>query len=161
MNKRIAAVLSISLLSPSLLLARGNHPMAGCGLAYVLFSKDQNTREIQILASTTNNSFGSQSFGITTGTMGCTEDGAVRADSRAAAYAEVNFRDLSREMAAGRGEYVTTFAALLGAKEESRPALVKFFHDQYAALIPSADTTSAEMLSRLNQELSSHPELLG
>jgi hypothetical protein len=141
--------------------AVGNHPMAGCGLAYLLFAKDNNTQGIQILASTTNNLYGTQSFGITSGTSGCTKDGALAFNREVEVYAAVNLTNLAEEMAKGEGEYVGAFASLLGATDETRPMVLKLFQEKYTVLFPSEETNSIEMLDALKAELSAHPELLG
>lgn len=140
--------------------AVGNHPMAGCGLAYLLFSKDNNTKGIQILAGTTNNLYGTQTFGITSGTSGCTEDGKLAFNREVEVYAAINLTNLAEEMAKGEGEYVVAFASLLGATDETRPMMLKLFQDKYSVLFPSEETNSIEMLDALRLELSAHPELL-
>lgn len=160
MKKLVALALAVGML-PSALLAAGKHPMAGCGLAYMLFAKDNNSKGIQILASTTNNLYGTQTFGITSGTSGCTEDGMLSKNVEAEVYADVNFRNLSQEMAAGGGEYLNTFASLLGVSSSQRTAFGRFVQERYTKLFPSADTTASQMLETLTQELSAHPELLG
>jgi hypothetical protein len=159
MKKLTALCLAVGML-PSVVLAAGNHPMAGCGLAYMLFAKDDNSRTVQILAGTTNGSFGAQTFGITSGTSGCTESGRLAKSREAEVYAEVNLKNLQREMAAGGGEYLNAFAALLGVSESNRPALFKLCQEKYADLFPAAGTTSVDMLGRLQGEISARPELL-
>ena len=159
MKKLLALVLVAGLL-PTALLAKGNHPMAGCGLAYVLFASKDNTQGIQILASTTNNSISPQSFGITSGTSGCTEDGAVKFAKEAELYAEINLKDISRDMVSGGGEYLTAFAGLLSVPAAKRPAFFQLVQKNYAVLFPTAQTGSTEMLSALQAQLAAHPELL-
>ncbi len=160
MNKRWAlGVVAVCL--PSLVLANGNHPMAGCGLGYLLLSHDNNSKVTQIVGATTNHTFGSQTFGITSGTSGCTEDGAVKLVKAVEVFAEVNLDVLRREMAAGNGEFVYAFASLLGATETNRSAMVHFFQANYSELFPSAGTTSTQMLEQLSLRLAEHPELLG
>src|SRR5882762_7019290 len=115
--KKLLALSLATLLVPTLALAAGNHPMAGCGLGYMLMSNKDNSKVSQVLGATTNGTSGSQTFGITSGTSGCTDDGAVKWAKAAEVYAEVNLDSLRREMAIGKGEYVETFASLLGATE--------------------------------------------
>jgi hypothetical protein len=159
--KKLAAIGLAAALFPSLGLAAGNHPMAGCGLGYLLLSNKDNTKVTQVLGGTTNGTFGSQTFGISSGTSGCTEDGAVKFARATEVFAEVNLESLRREMAAGQGEYVNTFASLLSGNEAVRPELVKFFRAEYQSLFPSASTDSAQMLQNLSEKLAQHPELLG
>ncbi len=155
MKKFAALLVATGLMLPSLAMAKGgNHPMAGCGLGYVLFGSGENSRIMQILAATTNGSTANQTFGITTGTSGCTEDGAVKFVKEAEVFAEVNLDSLKREMAMGQGEYVTSFAHLLGATEAEAPALVSLFQQNYGKLFPSASTTSGELMASLSELLS-------
>jgi hypothetical protein len=154
--KRIATLAAVVALAvPGLALAKGgNHPMAGCGLGYVLFGNNDNSPVMQVLAATTNGISGNQTFGMTTGTSGCTDDGAVKFVKEAEVYAEVNLDSLRKEMAAGQGEFVTSFAALLGAKDEQVPQMVQLFQANYAQIFPTSSTTSAEMLENLKGVLS-------
>jgi hypothetical protein len=159
--KKLLALSLVATLMPSLALAAGNHPMAGCGLGYLLLSNKDNTKVTQVIGATTNGTFGSQTFGITSGTSGCTEDGAVKMARATEVYAEVNFDSLRREMAMGKGETVETFASLLGATDATRPAMLKLFQSEYASLFPSASTTSGDLLSVLSQKLAQRPDLIG
>ena len=160
MRKLLALSLAATLV-PSLVLARGNHPMAGCGLGYLLLSNKDNEKVTQVLGATTNGTFGTQTFGISSGTSGCTEDGAVKVARATEVFADVNLASLRQEMSAGQGEYVNTFAAMLGASAAMRPQMVRFFQAEYQNLFPSAETSSGDMLKTLSEKLASHPELLG
>src|SRR5213078_3619481 len=96
-------------------------------------------------------------FGISSGTSGCTEDGAVKLARAAEVFVEVNLPELRRDIAAGHGEYVDAFASLIGVSEAQRPQLVQFLHSEYPALFPEAQTGSDEMLKTLAGKLSQHP----
>jgi hypothetical protein len=154
MKRIVSLVAAIALAVPGSVWAKGgNHPQAGCGLGYVLFGHNDNTPVMQILAATTNNIVSPQTFSITTGTFGCTEDGAVKFVKEAEVFAEVNLDSLRREMAMGEGEYVTSFAVLLGAQGDQIPAMVSAFQKNYAVLFPSSSTTSAELMTNLSDAL--------
>jgi hypothetical protein len=158
--KKLLAISFVAALLPSMVIARGNHPMAGCGLGYMLLSNKDNSKVSQILGATTNGTSGNQTFGITSGTSGCTEDGAVKFAKEAEVFAEINLDSLRREMADGQGEFVTAFASLLGSSSAKVPQLVQFFHNEYTTLFPSAATSSAELMQTLQDKLAQHPELL-
>jgi hypothetical protein len=109
---------------------------------------------MQVLAATTNDISGNQTFGMTTGTSGCTDDGAVKFVKEAEVYAEVNLDSLRQEMASGQGEFVTTFASLLGAQGDQIPQMVQTFQKNYAQIFPTSSTTSGQMLDNLKVVLS-------
>jgi len=136
-----------------------NHPMAGCGLGYLLLSNQDNSKMMQVLGGTTNGTFGSQTFGISSGTSGCTQDGAVKLVKATEVYVEVNLDSLRRDMAAGQGEYVNTLASMLGASDTKQ--MVRYFQENYSAIFPTADATSAEVLQNMTAKLAQKPELLG
>jgi hypothetical protein len=159
MKKYLSIVLVSSLMAPAL-FAKGNHPMAGCGLAYILFSKDDNSKGIQILAATTNNIYGTQTFAITSGTSGCTESGVVAKSKEVGVFAEVNLENLRLDISKGDGAYGRALALLLGVKAEAAPDMVKLLQSNYTVLFPSADTTYDEFLQNVSKTLAAHPELL-
>lgn len=155
MRKLLALAFAVAIVAPSVAFAKGgNHPMAGCGLGYVLFGNSDSSRLMQILAATTNGTSGNQTFGITSGTSGCTQDGAVKFAKEAEVYAEVNIDSLRVEMAQGSGNFVHSFAFLLGANDAQVPAYIQLFKDNYATLFPTSSTTSGEMMSALSSVLS-------
>jgi hypothetical protein len=158
--KKHLALFAAAAFVPAVLLAKGgHHTMAGCGLGYVLFANQDNSKVMQIFGATTNGTSGNQTFGITSGTSGCTEDGAVKFVKEAEVYAEVNLKDISRDMAAGRGEFLDGLASLIGVSDKA--AFARFSQENYSELFPAAGTTSTEMMDALSQKLASRPDLLG
>ena len=138
--------------------AHAQYGMAGCGLGSLLFGKD-NTTLMQILAATTNGTFGSQTFGITSGTSNCTSGGVVKAEREQAAFAEVNFQDLKRNMASGGGEYLTSFSTLLGCEESAKAPLFKLTQEKYESILPSESTTPVQLVMNVKSEIKKTPAL--
>ncbi len=114
----VAAVIAVAL--PSVAWA-GKYGMAGCGLGSMLFGDKPGM--VQVLAATTNGSFASQTFGITSGTSNCTEGGTVAKAKEQEAFVEVNYTQLERDTAMGGGEYLSAFATLLGCSVEAHNEL--------------------------------------
>jgi len=150
-------VVGLAMLGAASVAHAQGYGMAGCGLGTYVF-KD-NTTGAQILAATTNGTFGSQTFGITSGTSNCTSGGVVKAQREQAAFAEVNFQDLKRNMAAGGGEFLTSFATLLGCEDSAKPALAKMTQSKYESILPSEKTTPMQMLSGVKTQIKSDARL--
>ena len=93
--------------------AADNYGMAGCGLGSLVFqgSGDQVS---QVLAATTNGTFNSQTFGITSGTSNCTPGGKVSATMSRGTYFAANYNEIRREAATGKGERLAALAQLSG-----------------------------------------------
>ncbi len=133
----------------------------GCGLgklAWADFGKQKNIGP-QVLMATTNGTFGSQTFGISTGTSGCTNDGKVWAEYKVTMFAEINFDNLSQEMAQGHGEHLASLATLMGVPVDQQPAFFALTQEQYTSLIQSGETAPVAMIKALNAAMASHPAL--
>src|SRR5439155_14632403 len=79
----------------------------GCGLGKLAWGDFKNQKNIapQVMMATTNVFPGFYWFAISSGTSGCTNDGAVWAEHKVTLFAEINIEDLSQEMAQGQGEH--------------------------------------------------------
>ena len=121
---------------------------SGCGLGSLIIK--QNTKVMQVLAATTNGSFGSQTFGITFGTSNCSASGLVMNEKQIQYFVEVNQQELQREMAQGHGEKVSTLAALAGC---SNSAQINSFNtaaqSAFKTIVPNAKTTSVDFVNNL------------
>jgi hypothetical protein len=133
--------------------------MSGCGLGSLVFGADQNTKMMQILAATTNNIIVPQTFAITSGTSNCVEAGVIKAEKEQAAFAEVNFQDLKRNMATGGGEYLTSFSTLLGCTDEAKPVFFKMTQEKYETILPNEKATPLSMLVSVKQQIKATPAL--
>lgn len=128
---------------------------AGCGLGSVIISK--NSKLLQLFAMTTNATFISQAFGITSGTSGCSSSGIVKMDRAMEYFVEVNQQDLSREMAQGEGEKLNVLAGLSGCEtEQSKIAFAELSQSNFEKIVPSANTNPAEMVQNLKREVSAN-----
>ena len=152
-----ATIVGMMMLGASVAHAQG-YGMAGCGLGSLVFKENNG---MQILAAITNGLFGNQTFAITSGTLGCTSGGVIKAQREQAAFAEVNFQDLKRNMATGGGEFLTSFATLLGCEDPAKPALAKMTQIRFESILPTDKTTPMELLSGVKAQIKADPMLAG
>ncbi len=129
---------------------------AGCGLGSIVFGNQQGG--VQVLASTTNGT-GIQTFGITTGTSNCNPAGLVKLEMEREEFAEKNYPTLVKEMAMGEGENLETLASLYGCSQDSHADFGSLVQENFSNIVKSDSTTSQEMLSSLNSEMSGHTVL--
>jgi hypothetical protein len=142
-------------------LAQAPYGRAGCGLGSIII-KDNGI--MQIFAATTNGTSGNQTFGITSGTSNCVEDGVVTANREQEAFVEENMAYLRRDMATGGGEYLAAFGDLLGCEETVGPALGTFAKDHYDTVFATDHTnrrTAREVLYTFKAQMSIDPQLSG
>jgi len=101
----------------------------GCGLGSMA-GKGNSGIGPQVLAATTNASFGTQTFGITFGTSGCDPNGRVSGGTgrMMLAFLENNLEQFAIDVAAGYGETIDTVAGILNmdSKEFGLKAQAQF-----------------------------------
>jgi len=131
---------------------------AGCGLGHLAW-QGNNGKLAQILAATTNGTFGSQTFGITTGTSGCTSKGLVKVEHEQEYFANINRDTLYIEMSRGQGENLNALAALMGCAPETMKDFGKFTQANYSVIFPTEATSGAEMLTNLKSRISRDSKL--
>jgi len=88
----------------------------------------------------------------TSGRTWFTEEGLVRDEYKVEAFTALNFENVKQDMAQGGGEYLTSLGSLLGVPAESRPAFFHFTREHYARLVPSPQTTPAELVTALHRD---------
>lgn len=146
MRKVLGLTLACLVTAPAVFA--GVHNMAGCGMGAIFFEDDK--KGPQVIAVTIN-ATGSQTFAISAGTQGCTQDGKVAKNKQRIVFAEANFPSLKREMAVGHGEYLDAFAALFDYEDKKFGSWVR---KNYKKLIPSTKTTAYEMVQLIEAQIS-------
>ncbi|WP_166263222.1 DUF3015 domain-containing protein [Marinobacter caseinilyticus] len=127
----------------------------GCGVGAMIW-KGQSGIAPHVLAATTNGTFGNQTFGMTTGTLGCQTNESVQS---MAMYMDSNIDKIARDMSRGSGENLETLAVLLRVEEADRAAFRSTLQDNFATIFPSSDTTSDQAVSAIVALLEKHDSL--
>jgi len=132
----------------------------GCGLGKLAWMDYASQKQIapQVMMATTNGTFGSQTFGISSGTSGCTNDGVIMKNKHVS-LTSATFEDLGQEMAQGQGEHLASLATLLGISEQDRPAFFALVQEKYTTLMESGRTTPLAMLQALQAAMAQNPVL--
>ncbi|MGB0954468.1 MAG: DUF3015 family protein [Panacagrimonas sp.] len=151
MLKKSLAVAALAALPVSQIMADDD---VGCGAGTILW-EGQSGVVAKVLAATTNGTFGNQTFGISTGTLGCSSDGVIKAENRLTEFAGANLDQLSAEMAAGQGESMSALAALYGVESADRAQFNAALKANYANIFSSVEVTAAEVLGAVEATLAS------
>jgi hypothetical protein len=126
---------------------KSTYGTAGCGLGSLAFGDQKGA--IQIVAATLNTTFGSQTFGITTGTSNCGE--AVVATAATRNFIEGNREVLAKDAARGSGETIIALSAMAGCKDSK--AVGKKLQQNFAQLFPGQKTPVEEVSRKVIEEL--------
>lgn len=160
MNFKSTLIVGAIALLPVTAFAAGENNVGSCGLGSKVF-EGQSGLAPQIMAVTTNGSFGNQTFGMSTGTLGCSSDGTVSSNWKTAMFIDGNKERLARDMSRGSGETLDSLAQLIGMKEEHK---AHFFHvaQENFDRIYAADMVSAQdIMNGLRAVLASDETLAG
>jgi hypothetical protein len=130
----------------------------GCGLGTQLWEGEKGLVP-KVLGATTNGTFGNQTFGITTGTLGCSSEGVITADARLRMFAGANLDNLARDMAQGQGETLDAFGRLMNVQDADKAHFNQFTKAHFGELFADSDATAGEMIASLNRLLAQDPPL--
>jgi hypothetical protein len=124
----------------------------GCGLGATVFKDGQanDSLLLQLVATFLNGLCGNGTFGITSGTSDCAPVSKKAAGiDRLNEFAYRNLDDLARDIAAGKGETVTTVAVLLDVPVESRPAFYRNLQASFTEIFPSPAVETAHVVEAI------------
>lgn len=133
----------------------------GCGLGKLAFQNYPNakTKGAQVLMATLNGT-GVNTFAISSGTSGCTDDGRWWAENKTTMFAELNSDALAQEMAQGRGEHLASLATLLGVPQDQHQAFFAMTQERYTALTQAGEVSAVAMIKAMNDAISANPVLV-
>jgi len=142
MLKKTLFVTLMTLTSTAVLAAPNN----GCGLGNLVI-KNQDTVVMQSFGATTNGTSGNQTFGITTGTLGCTKPASFVSNEKAKTFIANNMDHLAMDISAGKGESVETLATLLNVKNKEH--FKQELQSNFSTIYSSSDVEAAHVIDSI------------
>ena len=138
------------LMTGAILMAASSSAFAGaggpgCGWGNMLFEGDSGP--VHIFAATTNNTTGNNTFGMTSGTNGCSMDGALSYGGKSLIGSIMD--EFSQDVAMGQGEALNAVAVMLGVAPEDRQTFAEVTHQNFKVIFPSENTTAQEVMDSL------------
>jgi len=158
--KVVALVALASVSQIGIAMAYGNPDTGpGCGLGKLAWADFKRQKDIapQLLMATTNGTFGSQTFGISFGTSGCTNDGKVWAEHKTEHFVAATFDDLTGDMARGQGEHLTALAMLLGVPPDHQQTFYALAQERYREFMSRGETSPTALIKALSEAIAGHP----
>jgi Protein of unknown function (DUF3015) len=126
------------------------HRNTGCGLGTLLFQNNaDNSTILQSLQATTNGTFGTQTFGITSGTSECQQPATFAKNDRLNEFMVANMDNLAKEIAMGRGDTLEAFAELLQVPINKRPEFYQKLQTNFAKIFTSENVQLAKVVDNV------------
>jgi len=141
----LCAVLSTLAATPA--FAASGKVNTGCGLGTLAWAgKADNSIISQASQATTNGSFGSQTFGISSGTSECGTPSKLVQNERLDHFVRANMDNLAKDIAQGHGESLDTFAELLQVPVDQRPAFNARLQQNFDKIFTSSTVELAAVI---------------
>lgn len=119
---------------------------AGCGVGSQLFD-GQSGLAPNVLAATTNGLSGNNTFGMSSGTLGCDQNDTITA--AADTFLDANMERVARDMATGEGEALDTLATLMGVEAADKAAFYTVSQSNFKTIYSRDDVSSSEVMASL------------
>jgi len=141
-------IATVMLASPAIAGQASNN--TGCGLGTLLWEGNADGSVIsQSLQATTNGIFGNQTFGITSGTLGCEQPANIIKNDGALAFTADNMDLLARDIASGQGETLDTLAELMEIPTAGRTHLYAALQTNFDQIFITGHETAGIVLDRI------------
>ena len=141
MKKLLSVVAAATLISTSAFA--GGNSNTGCGLGSMAI-KNQDTLVLQLAGTFLNGLSGNQTFGITSGSLGCSKPTKIVMNDQAQKFVADNMDSIAIEVAAGEGENLDTLLSLIDVEDKAVAAST--LKANFSTIYSSADVTSAQVV---------------
>ena len=152
MKKLLTGAILLTASSSAFAVAPGG---PDCGWGNLLFEGDSGP--VHFLATTTNGTSGNKTFGMTSGTNGCSMSGKLTYGGKSMLGSIMD--EFSQDVAMGQGEALNAVAVMMGVSKEDRDTFAKVTHDNFATLFPSENVTAEEVLASLESIMKADSKL--
>jgi hypothetical protein len=149
-------IAGLVLISASSVANAGSAGGAGCGWGQALFDGQTGTAT-HVLAGITNAITGNNTFGMTTGTNGCSTTGTLSYGGESVVSAIMN--EFSEDVARGEGDALNTVSVVYGVEAQDRDTFAKVMHENFTTLFPSEDVTAEEMMASIEAVMKADADL--
>lgn len=144
MKKILLSTMAVAVLGSVSAIAANTQ--TGCGLGSQVI-KNPDSAVMYALQATTNGTSGNQTFGITSGTLGCKKVKFVMND-RAQEFVASNMDNLAKDIAKGEGESLSTLAELLKVKDKA--SFYASLQSNYNSIYANSHVEMADVLENVS-----------
>ena len=153
MKKTIISIALLGLSSSAMAASPGG---PDCGWGNMLFDGQAGIGP-HFLASITNGTSGNATFGMTTGTNGCSADGTLSYGG--ASLLGSIMGEFSEDVARGEGEALNAVAVMYGVEQQDRASFATAMHANFLTIFPSEDVTAEEVMASMNDIMKADAQL--
>ena len=119
-----------------------------CGWGNMLF-EGQAGLPSHVVASITNGTSGNGTFGMTSGTNGCSADGTLTYGGKSMLNVGIMMDEFTEDVAQGDGEVLSALAVSLGIVPEDRAIFKDAMHSNFDQLFPSDSVVTEQVVATM------------
>ena len=130
---------------------------AGCGLGTAVVFPEANEWYEHVMAATTNGTSGNQTFGMTSGTLGC--EAANGPLKLARIFMDQNMEQLAADSARGQGESLDALTTLIGVESADKAEFSKEVQANFDSIFVSTEASSEQAYNALVSVMAENAKL--
>lgn len=126
----------------------------GCGLGKVLIGQKEGL-VWGLLGTFLNGICGNQTFGMTTGTLGCDTGGKIVMNERLEIFVADNRDNLAQDIAAGKGETLNALVEIAQVSSDNQEKIFSMLQSNFDAIYPDANVSDKHVVTVINDIVTS------
>jgi len=152
--KKLLVIGSIAAMVATSAFAGNLRDNVGCGLGTTLIGdKGNDSIVMQVLAATTNGTSGNQTFGISSGTLGCKKPSKVVSNDKLNKFVADNMDKLAMDISAGHGETLAAVADMLKVPVDKRAAFYAKLKANFSKIYASNKVEAADVIDSIAENI--------
>lgn len=150
--KKVLSVVVLSLLVGSAAVQAATvKDNCGCGLGSMMLGDKPDTLLVQLVATFLNGSFGSQTFGITSGTSGCNQNSGFAVRKEMIEYVGANMDHLAMDVAMGSGDSLEAIADLMEVSPAARTDLFAKLQSGFGSIFADESVSAEQVVDSITE----------
>lgn len=121
----------------------------GCGWGNMLFDGDSGLGP-HFAAATTNGTSGNKTFGMTSGTNGCSVQGDLTYGGQNLLAKAGVMEEVAHDMAVGHGQALTALTVAMGIHKQDRAHFDAVMHQHFDQVFPSQNVDAAQVMANIH-----------
>jgi len=152
--KKLLVIGSIAAIMASGAFANDLRSNVGCGLGTTLIGdKGNDSLVMQVLAATTNGTSGNQTFGISSGTLGCKKPTKIARNDKLNRFVADNMDQLAMDISAGHGETLAAVADMLKVPADKRAIFYSKLKNNFDKIYASNKVEAADVIDSIAENI--------
>jgi len=152
--KKMIVVISAVLMMASSGYANTVSQDCGCGLGRELIGQKEGL-VWDLLGTFLNGICGNQTFGMTSGTLGCNTGGKMVMNEQLEIFVADNRDNLASDIAAGKGETLSALAEITQVSPDNQGRMFSALQSNFNAIYPDANVSDKHVVTVINDIVAS------